>query len=60
MDLIGYKFVKEHDGTPQRAIVKELSEEDGKFLVEFVNGGEQLMNYADLVNIFNKGEEDTS
>ena len=58
MDLIGYKFVKEHDGTPQRAIVKELSEEDGKFLVEFVNGGEELMNYADLVNIFNKTDED--
>ena len=57
-DLIGYKFVKEHDGTPQRATVKELSEDDGKFLVEFVNGGEELMNYADLINIFNKANDE--
>ena len=57
-DLIGYSFVRAHDGTPQRAIVKEQMEKEGKFLVEFVNGGEELMHYNDLINHYNAKEDD--
>ena len=57
-NLVGYKFVKEYDGTPQRAIVKEHLEEEGKFIVEFLNGGEELINYNDLINIYNAKDED--
>mgnify|MGYP002062736192 FL=1 len=53
-DLVGYTFVKEYARMPQRAEVKEMIDEDeGKFLVEFVNGGEELMNYNDLINYYN-------
>ena len=51
-DLIGYTFVKDYAGTPQRGEVKDLDEE-GRFLIEFVNGGEELMNYNDLINHYN-------
>ena len=57
-DLLGYTFVKEHHGTQQRAEVKEINKEDGKFLVEFVNGGEELMTYNDLINIYNSKMDD--
>ena len=57
-NLVGYTFVKDHDGTPHRASVKEYFEDEGKFLVEFVNGGEELMNYNDLINIYNAKDDD--
>ena len=38
-DLVGYTFVKDYAGTPQRGEVKDLDKE-GKFLVKLVNGGE--------------------
>ena len=57
-DLIGYTFVKDYHGTPQRAEVKEKLDENGNFLIEFVNGGEDLMNYNDLINIFNAHDQD--
>ena len=47
-------FVGEHDGFKQMGEVKELLEEEGKFLVEFVNGGEELMSYNDLINLYDK------
>ena len=53
-DLVGYTFIKEYAGMPQRAEVKEMIDEDeGKVLIEFVNGGEELMNYNDLINYYN-------
>ena len=57
-ELLGYTFVKEHHGTQQRAEVKEINKEDGTFLVEFVNGGEELMTYNDLINIYNSKMDD--
>ena len=45
-------------GLPQRALVKEKLEEEGQFLVEFVNGGEEQINYNELINYFNAKEED--
>ena len=43
---------------PQRAIVKEHLAREGKFIVEFLNGGEELMNYNDLINIYNARDEE--
>ena len=57
-NLVGYKFVREFDGTSQRAVVKEHLDGEEKFLVEFVNGGEELMAYNDLVNAYNAREEE--
>ena len=52
-DLIGYIFVKEHNGIPQRAIVKQKFYSEGNFLIKFMNGGEDLMAYNDIINIYN-------
>ena len=58
MDLLGYTFICDHDETKERGEVKELLEDEGKFMVKYVNGGEKLMNYTDLINIFNSINED--
>ena len=52
-DLIGYKFVKEWNGIPQRDIVKEKFDAEGNFIIEFINGGEDLLTYNDIINIYN-------
>ena len=57
-NLVGYKFVREFNGTPQRATVINHLEDEGRFLVEFVNGGEELMTYNDLINAFNVKDEE--
>ena len=33
-------------------------EDEGRFLVEFVNRGEELMTYNDLFNAFNARDEE--
>ena len=57
-NLVGYKFARKFDGTPQRATVVDYLENEGRFLVEFVNGGEELMTYNNLVNAFNARDEE--
>ena len=53
-EFAGIHFCCEHDGVKQRGEVKELLEEEGKFLVEFVNEGEERMSYNDLINLYDK------
>ena len=57
-DLVGYKFARKFDGTLQRATVVDYLEDEGRFLIEFVNGGEELMTYNDLVNAYNARDEE--
>ena len=47
-----------HYATKQQYEVKELLEDEGKFMVKYVNGGEKLMNCTVLINIFNSINED--
>ena len=53
LDLLGYTFVHEHDGTDKGATVKEFLEYEVNFTVEYVNGVEELINDTNLINIFN-------
>ena len=53
-DFLGCNIVRERNGTPQRAIVKENLEDEGKFLIEFVNGGEELMNHNNIIKARDK------
>ena len=57
-NLVGYRFVREFNGIPQRATVKEHLEDQGRFLVDFVNGGEALMTYNDLISAYNTKDEE--
>ena len=45
--------MNDHDGTKQRAEVKDFLEDEGKFVVEYANGGAELMNFTRLINILN-------
>ena len=55
--LRGYVFVGENNGIEQKAIVTDWTKE-GKFIIKFIDGGQQLMDYNTLINIYNKSEED--
>ena len=44
--------------TKQLAEVKELMDDEVKFMVEYVNGSEGLINYTNLINTFNYRNED--
>lgn len=57
IDLLGYTFTDVANQTRRRATVKELTKE-GKFIIQFLNGGEELRDYNDLINIHNKKFED--
>ena len=52
MDLLGYIFVWKHDGTVQCSEVKQFLEKDKNYMVQNVNGDEELMNYNYLTKIF--------
>ena len=58
MYLLVYTFVHNNDDTHKYFKVKGLLEEELKFMFKYVNGGESLMNYTDIVNIFNSRNED--
>ena len=57
-NLVGYKFARKFDGTPQRATVVDYLEDEGRFLVEFINGGEELMTYHGLINAYSARNEE--
>jgi len=45
--------VETHDDVPQKATVTNWTDE-GKFIIKFVNGGEELKDYNDLINRYNQ------
>ena len=57
-DLVGYSFVKEHDNIEQRATVTNVDTDMDKVTLTFLNGGEELMEYNDLINLINAKYED--
>lgn len=54
--LMGFEFVHDFQGVPQKAKVINWTEE-GNFILKFLNGGEELMTYNDLINHYNKDKE---
>jgi len=56
---IGFEFVKEHNNVQQKATVTNWTEE-GKFILRFLNGGEELITYNELINHFNQNEEENA
>jgi len=58
-EIIGFKFLDEYDVVEQCTTVKEWTSE-GKFIIEYVNGGEELRNYNDLINHYNQPDEENA
>ena len=59
-ELIGYKFIAKHKGIDEQATIRKWNAEDGKFIIEFLSGGEELMVYNDIINYYNKNEEESA
>ena len=50
-NMIGFQFVKEHNGFPHKAKVIEEMEELGKFLVAIGDGDrEEIIEYNEIMN----------
>ena len=57
-NMIGFQFLKEHNGFPQKAKVIEKMEEPGKFLVAIGDGDrKEIMEYIEIMNF---GEDQLS
>ena len=54
--LIGYSFATEHAGETQRGAVK--GKQDDKYHVEYADGNEDHLTYAEIINLLNKKTED--
>ena len=50
----------DYDKTKQCAEVKDFLEDEGELVVEYVNEGEEQINYTDLINIYDSRNEDGS
>ena len=46
-----------HNGSQQKATLNDQTKE-GKVIVKFINGGEELATYNDVVNKYNQQDED--
>ena len=58
--LIGFNFVmKNKDSVPEKAKVVDWTKE-GKFIIEFLNGGRELMTYNDLINHYDQVNEENA
>jgi hypothetical protein len=55
--IIGHTFISEHAGMKQKAEVKEM-EANGDYLIEYADGNEDHMTYAEIINLLNKSDED--
>ena len=52
MNIIGYQFVKEHNGFPHKAKVIEALDDGTKYLVSLGDGDrEEIMTYNDILNL---------
>ena len=50
-NMVGFQFVKEHNGFPHKARVLQEMEEPGKYLVAIGDGDrEEIMEYNDIMN----------
>jgi hypothetical protein len=56
--LIGSSYVGQHQGVPMKKTVTEYNEEMDEFTVERVEGGEELLSYNQMLDLYNR-EYDT-
>ena len=57
-ELLSFSFVKENsEGRLEKATVQDLKT-DGKFIIKFVNGGEEIITYNNLILHYNKDKEE--
>ena len=58
--LIGFNFVlKNKNGVEEKATVIDWNKE-GKFIIEFLNGGQELLLYNDLINYYERSKEENA
>ena len=58
--LIGFNFVMPNRNNIDEKVKVIDWDEEGKFIIEFLNGGKQKMLYNDLINHYNKNEEENA
>ena len=58
-ELIGFEFIKEHNEVKEKAKVTNWTNE-GKFIIKFLNGGEELITYNDLINHYSQNQEENA
>ena len=57
-NLLGYNCVREHNGVQQRATVVDVDTDLDKVTLEFMNGSKELLDYHEMINVFNAGDKD--
>ena len=60
LELLGYNFWYNHDSTQNYAEAKDLMEEEENLMVKYIKISEELMNYTNLIKIFNSRNDDRS
>ena len=58
--LIGFSFVMPNRNNIEEKVKVIDWNEEGKFIIEFLNGGKQKMIYNDLINHYNKNQEENA
>ena len=57
-NLLGHKCVREHNGVQQRATVVDVDTDLDKLTLEFINGSKALLDYHEMINVFNAQDKD--
>ena len=57
--MIGFDFVGQHNNLEQKTTVKDWINE-GKFIVEFIDGGEELTTHYHIINKYSQKDEELS
>ena len=58
MNSLVIHLLKAYNGLPQKAIGKDKFDSKDKILINFMNGGEDIMTYNDLIDIYNDVYDD--
>ena len=57
-DLLGYNCLRDHHGVQQRATVVDVNTDLDNVTLEFMNGSKELLDYHEMINVFNACDKD--
>ena len=58
-DLIGLSIVanKNDGGTEKATVTRKLNDRDDKWVIRFLNGGEDILSYHEIINLINRTDD---
>ena len=58
-DLIGLSIVanKDDGGTEKATVTRKLNNRDDKWVIQFLNGGEDILSYHEIINLINRVDD---